>query len=414
MKVCGKSLSGLAMVVSVALCACPGGGDGGSEDAGVELKALDGVWQSEAGLRLVFEGDIARLTAFGGRVTGRAHFDVGDVYIDAIERVAGDSFAGQRVRFELADVGDDILHIQGVSASTSRVTIEIRESRIEISDDEGSTTFSPSYSGPTAYEHGGACEDVIGSDDQGLLYDCDDSGTRAMCKTPLSYGEFWENTTCRQLGYSYEYAPAEFWRSSSDKKAGEHGYWGDHTGGSGAGWSDGSGGGALEGGPMSAEDLVDGGVPLEDAGAQEPSDAGAQPGVSYLVYGVAWGPATWDCPEASHIFDDALGYRWHIVVGDWSDTYDGARSEVEAGLMADYPGARSYNIQSSWFTYGPNARHAVLISYVHDLAPWDCRAHVVTIGYGTSYEDALAAAVESKANNDSASAPYMEIDHVMW
>lgn len=83
-------------------------------------------------------------------------------------------------------------------------------------------------------------------------------------------------------------------------------------------------------------------------------------------------------------------------------------------MMSDYPGAREYDIQSSYFEYGPSASDAVIIDYRQQLLAWDCRPFIITIGWGTSYDEALQEALDSKANNDSASAPYDELEHVTW
>jgi hypothetical protein len=85
---------------------------------------------------------------------------------------------------------------------------------------------------------GGACEIELDAE-----YFCEDSGVKQDCDD-VDGGRFWTNTTCRQLGYADQVAnPATFQNGpSSASKPGEHGEWGDQTGGSGAGFADGSGG----------------------------------------------------------------------------------------------------------------------------------------------------------------------------
>ncbi len=73
------------------------------------------------------------------------------------------------------------------------------------------------------------------------LYLCHDDVSDENCISP---GEkrFLANATCRQLGYSYEYKSAQFRHDEGNNWIpGEHGQWGDATGGSGEGFSDGSG-----------------------------------------------------------------------------------------------------------------------------------------------------------------------------
>lgn len=174
---------------------------------------------------------------------------------------------------------------------------------------------------------------------------------------------------------------------------------------------------AADSGTASDAGAADSGLGTDAAlgGSDASVDGSTAPGVRYLIYGVVWDHASIDCPEGSQVFDDAQGYYTQIIEGEWSGTYSAAKAALEAEMMTDYPGAVAYNIQSSWFTYGKEASHAVIIGYTKDLSPaWDCRPYIVTIGYGTSYEAALAAAVQNKDDNDAVDATYTELDHVNW
>ena len=133
-----------------------------------------------------------------------------------------------------------------------------------------------------------------------------------------------------------------------------------------------------------------------------------------MIYGIVWGKATIDCPEGSATFDDAKAYYWQIIDGTYSATYSAASAALKTKMMMEHPGERSYVVDSSWFSWGKTASHAVIIDYTKTLQAWNCRPYIITKGYGTSYESALANALQSKANNDSASAPYKELKHVTW
>jgi hypothetical protein len=58
-------------------------------------------------------------------------------------------------------------------------------------------------------------------------------------------------------------------------------------------------------------------------------------------------------------------------------------------MQADYPGAKSHFVESSWFTVGKDASHAVFIQYSKRLSGWNCRPIVIQVGSGKSYDEAL-------------------------
>lgn len=246
----------ISSLLVLTLGGCPGGGSGGDGSAGSagdgpeEQRELSGVWKDTSSMIIAFEGTGARLVSFGTqRVTGRQHFDVGGEYLRNIQRIDGHTFSAEIASFTREEASADIydfLHIVGVSYVSATITVSPAFISID-SADGTSTTLLSSGSAPDAYVHGGACETKFQNLQGATLYDCDDSGTEDSCSSPGEL-QFWENTTCRQLGYQYQYESASFqYDEDNNGLPGAHGAWGDHTGGSGGGWTDGSGGSAVGG-----------------------------------------------------------------------------------------------------------------------------------------------------------------------
>jgi hypothetical protein len=246
-----RALCALSLVLMTA-AGCPASDDGASEDAGstpVATCELTGVWKSTE-LTIALEADGARLVAFQRPVTGRQHFDVGQLWLKDLQRTSPCSFQGKIASFETAaprPTASSTLHIVGVSYEPVTVTRSVT-GLLDVETNGHSTLFSSTDHDPTAYEYGGACESKVTNIQGNTLYYCDDSGAARNCGASAA-GEtkFWENTTCSQLGYGYQRdEPAQFQHDSSHNGLpGEHGQWGDKTGGSHAGFADGSGGSAL-------------------------------------------------------------------------------------------------------------------------------------------------------------------------
>ncbi|HKP56837.1 MAG TPA: hypothetical protein VJV78_08955 [Polyangiales bacterium] len=128
----------------------------------------------------------------------------------------------------------------------------------------------------------------------------------------------------------------------------------------------------------------------------------------YLVYGFVLGKPA-DCPEGYDVFDDTKYYYTLVTTGKSSTV----KAELKQQMMTEHPGEREYNVLDSSFSY-PTASHAVAIRYTSNVSPWNCRPKVVAIGLGKTYDEALARALEIKADNFSKNAPYEELKHITW
>ncbi|NEM97765.1 beta strand repeat-containing protein [Pontibacter burrus] len=140
-------------------------------------------------------------------------------------------------------------------------------------------------------------------------------------------------------------------------------------------------------------------------------------GPAYLVFGRVIGPATINCRDGSWAFNDYKGYSTQIRYEAYnSTTYAQAKKEMDAHLRAQFPGEKHEYIVESSYNYNPNARFAVIIEYTKKIPGWDCYSTLVTIGYGTSYTDALNKAIERKNNdvNGADKAPYKELKRISW
>lgn len=116
-----------------------------------------------------------------------------------------------------------------------------------------------------------------------------------------------------------------------------------------------------------------------------------------------------DCPEGYDVFTDTKYYYTLVTTGKSSTV----KAELKQQMMTEHPGEREYNVLDSSFSY-PTASHAVAIRYTSNVSPWNCRPKVVAIGLGKTYDEALARALEIKADNFSKNAPYEELKHITW
>jgi hypothetical protein len=241
----------LAWCVGIAL-GCGGGeaadgddGDSGAAGSGFEGPEyeLTGTWEfGSAGFAIRFEGDRAQLLSFGGKlVSGRQHFDVGDDYLRAIERIDNSTWMAEIARFDRVaspGEGSTYLHIVGVSYVPTMLRQSSLFLSLEIDNGLGTRLTKGSR---TELEYGGACESRFQNLQDQTLYVCTDMADSDCASLPGT-PKFWVNTTCRQLGYSYEYESGSFqFDSGNNGKPGAHGMWGDGSGGSGQGFEDGSG-----------------------------------------------------------------------------------------------------------------------------------------------------------------------------
>ena len=217
-----------------------------SSDEPIEerIYEIDGGWHGEIDIRI--QGDQATLISFRLKsVTGRQHFDVGGTYIRNIRRVSGSSWKGEIARFQRVKSpsepdGRGPIHIVGVEYA--EIDITFRGLLLSLSENNELGTRFTSGGVSSELVYGGACENKYVNIQGYTLYSCHDDGSEESCLSP-GEKKFWENTTCRQLGYSHEYKSARFQHDEGNNWIpGEHGAWGDDTGGSRAGFKDGSGG----------------------------------------------------------------------------------------------------------------------------------------------------------------------------
>jgi hypothetical protein len=136
-------------------------------------------------------------------------------------------------------------------------------------------------------------------------------------------------------------------------------------------------------------------------------------GKRYLVFGRAFGPADPSRCVRGDTFKDCKAYYYEVVEGEYSyDSYNTASNAVLAKLKSKYSGTNyHYDLEKSNTT----ARYAVIIQYNRKIPGWDCINIMVTIGYGTSYTEALNDAVARK-NEDMGgkTATYSELKRLNW
>lgn len=174
--------------------------------------------------------------------------------------------------------------------------------------------------------------------------------------------------------------------------------------------------GCGETGDAGASDDMDDGASEGDAlgGLIDSSDDGANAsGPQYLVYGVVYGAATVDCPEGGDYRDSK---RWYakVVTGSPAETSDAEADALRQQMMRELPRQRTYSVESSSQVAGDRVSHLVVIQYAQIVAGRFCRPQVLTRGYGTSYNSALAQAILSKEVNGGKNVSHIEVGHVTW
>jgi hypothetical protein len=143
------------------------------------------------------------------------------------------------------------------------------------------------------------------------------------------------------------------------------------------------------------------------------------PGVGdrFLVFGKVLGPATSNCREGSQTFSDYKGTGYIFVEGKYTRTAAvQAETNLSSQLKKRFTGSNySYFTESSG-EYSASYRYAVIIQYEKKIPGWDCTSVLVTIGYGNSYDSALAHALERKNKdvNGGNKAPYKILNKLHW
>ncbi|KAA9331423.1 hypothetical protein F0P96_14360 [Hymenobacter busanensis] len=88
-------------------------------------------------------------------------------------------------------------------------------------------------------EKEGTCERRIKNYQGAILYQCNENTAEGSCdKTETDYyEEFYEDKSCKELGYSYNGGMNWSYSSTSNTTPGKYGKWGNSTSGSGGGGS---------------------------------------------------------------------------------------------------------------------------------------------------------------------------------
>ncbi|MBE2249080.1 MAG: hypothetical protein IAE78_05975 [Myxococcus sp.] len=200
---------------------------------------------SSAALRFHVDGSRAPLITFGSFHIGNpAVFNAGDAYLQDLTRVGFNRWTAQWADLTFEDVPSNI---RNWPVAVVRRQVEIVWDENERRWLVGGTSVrfsrdSTPFDG--TYDRAGACEKKFVNNNNATIYICEFPQTASLCYTS---GEkrFWESRSCVALGYDF-YALEGHWRDSqqSNTTPGEHGQWGDRTGGTGTGGGTATGGGS--------------------------------------------------------------------------------------------------------------------------------------------------------------------------
>lgn len=232
--------------------ACDDGQDDPTDQGTLdEERAFTGVFRATPGdggaaLDVVVVGDEAVVARFDTFHIGNPQvFNAGDPYLTGLTRLGVNRWAAQVADIDFAE---SPTYPRDWPTGVTYQSIELAwDGARWRSSGPLEVELSPvreSFSGD--YDAAGACERRFQNPEGATLYACQFPQTAETCSPGTGAEQtFWPNATCARLGYDFESSDlARQWYDSetSNVTPGEHGAWGDGTGGGSTGGTDGTGG----------------------------------------------------------------------------------------------------------------------------------------------------------------------------